>query len=866
MQSRLLEGIILGSGYTSEEIKELLLAKSPVLSGQVLARISQLAAQILQVDDRSVVKRSSRIEILKSLLNVRAVTEKCPELIRLKRQKNFFHNLDKALQDSRWVFAHEEERNAVHARLDEKLGVRALRHEIKLLVIFYESMLIQQKCFDDVLLVKQAIEKIASGNVRRPPSWPESWLWLSDREPLPLERAFLDALPTPWKNFEKAPLTAHSVQASIGLWHTLDDAAETLMDDLLNSDPEGKLSHAILISDNAQARLSLSSSMTRRGLEESDPRDPNYWKHQEDLWKALLPLELMISRFERKKVAEWILATQGKSEASKIWIQEMAERGIRHGLQSYQSGKLSDLSKRLKLIHDQWSGKKTLEDVKKTHLESLMGMKIDAYSFQAIHTIYDQMELETKLGLFPRPQAPLRIWYERIRDRIQDLTSKVPPLRSTSKIRVMRFHQSTLAQFDHVWILGVSPSDITVKSVGDYGFNGREREVLAQEWDVESVRKKSEARVAVFKDWLSRAKKSVHFYASELSWNGKERESLELLFPLLWEDASQYPEITQHGAHARWAQSYGSKQAEVPAEYKLDPLLERTAQISASALDRMSRCFFMYVGRDRWKLDDERSPEVDLWPEVRGQILHDAVGFVLRDRLSPTQAVQQAWDKTKLKGLVMSGHNKVAQMKRLSFIVEKFAQKEKEYQERAMTKIQSLDQDELVLQVGEVSIQGRPDRVDEHPDGLFVMDFKTSSALPNGHQMVDEGYRLQLPFYALALSAKYQKPLLGAQYIELTRTGTRTKGIFFDRYNGKTPGKLTNTRAKNSLFDQALTDVWSQSMSQIEVHVKQLREGRFTVAPKDEAECDRCSYIDLCAKRRLPPQGLTEDLEATTDF
>ena len=132
------------------------------------------------------------------------------------------------------------------------------------------------------------------------------------------------------------------------------------------------------------------------------------------------------------------------------------------------------------------------------------------------------------------------------------------------------------------------------------------------------------------------------------------------------------------------------------------------------------------------------------------------------------------------KGLIRAPRVEAYVKSRLLRTLDIFLVKEREFQERAGTRTLALD-DGLRFRVpfGDFTVVGTPDRVEEFPEGVFVMDYKTSSSLPNGTEMLELGYRLQLPFYALAAEAMFGKPVAGVQFVELTAKGSRSSGMFF---------------------------------------------------------------------------------------
>jgi ATP-dependent helicase/nuclease subunit B len=67
----------------------------------------------------------------------------------------------------------------------------------------------------------------------------------------------------------------------------------------------------------------------------------------------------------------------------------------------------------------------------------------------------------------------------------------------------------------------------------------------------------------------------------------------------------------------------------------------------------------------------------------------------------------------------------------------------------------------------EVQVQGRLDRIDEGPQGIAIIDYKTG-AVPD-QEDVDSGEAVQLPCYALLSD----KPVVAAEYLRLDKTGFR---------------------------------------------------------------------------------------------
>jgi ATP-dependent helicase/DNAse subunit B len=190
---------------------------------------------------------------------------------------------------------------------------------------------------------------------------------------------------------------------------------------------------------------------------------------------------------------------------------------------------------------------------------------------------------------------------------------------------------------------------------------------------------------------------------------------------------------------------------------------------------------------------------------------------------------------------------------RLVDVLTAFQEKEREYFTRSGARVVSMEDRKLKLEYDDFAIVGTPDRIDEHPAGFFILDYKSSAAsLPTGAEMVDQGLRLQLPFYALATKRETGKQVAGLQFIELNRKAGRSRGIFFKEFNGKDRGKLTaTTAASKSLLNRAPDEVWSVLEERIAESARAYLSGVFDAAPKKRQSCDSCMTQDLCGFRRL---------------
>ncbi len=579
---------------------------------------------------------------------------------------------------------------------------------------------------------------------------------------------------------------------------------------------------------------------------------------------AMLPFEVLGRDYERSKVIAWLRAYLYGPEFQ-TWVSEINSRGVRQGLSAYQGGLLAPVHSFLKELESELGGRKTAAELADAHLGILRrAIGVDPermWILSFFEQIWKAYTRDMQILERSDARAPLRFWLERLQARIQETPSPVEPLKAAGGIAVYRLQQAPCVPPKKIWILGLPPDWLSGQGAGDYWFSEREREILGAEFPVRSGIQVRAERLAAFARWTAQAERIVIFDAL-YDPDGRERESLSTLFREL-SPAFAETAVEECGAHSRWLKSYGALRPIPPQEVALSKMSLRMGaekpEISATALDRYSRCSFQGLAFHRWKLRDLRDPDTELWPEVRGNILHQAVKHLLQSRdsegqftLGVEQALERAWKEIPPKGLLKSQRVERYVRSRMLRVLSVFCEKERDYFSRARARIVSLDDQKLALDYPEFRLIGTPDRIDVTDDGLFIIDYKTSSALPNGTDMLELGYRLQLPFYALAASKQMQKPVAGVQFVELTTKGGRGSGMFFKKFNGKETGKFTQVRANSkSLLSMEPDDAWSRMEEQIVLQAQALVSGQFSARPKkQEKECNTCQLSDLCGLRR----------------
>lgn len=895
-----------GSGYAREDVKSLILSSGKGFVGEAVVTLQDLCLKLTGFDRTRVLSSFSRQEVLRELLSEPRILAAMPELKRIRRQRSFLRRLDAALQMGRMAFAHEQEEEVYEERLTQVLGPNLLRKELRALTHAYEAWLGASGYADVPLLIRAALKVLESGWPVQLPRPQEIWS-LSIQTPESLEREFWEVLGQSItirqsQSESKKETSQEPLKIDWQSWHTLDHAAESWADELLEKSqnidgpgvdeatsqesPDESASpnwvnspnwpnwpnwkdHAILIPDVPMIRRSLRRVLESRGIPLADPRDPTRLRWDESIKWALLPLEVIGRNFERARVISWFRGYQMRKEFSD-WVVEINARGIRNGLLSYSGGGLVEAFLLLQDLERQLGGKKTCEEMAKTHLKILgdqIGSDTDRFWITSFfENLWKEFSADRARIGQEHKKAPALFWLERLQARLSEASPPVERVKPRGGIQIYRLQQAPLHPVKKVWILGMPSLWLEGQGSGTYWFNERERELLSTEFAVRSSIQIREERLGVLKAWILGAEE-VTFLDCHYDVDGRERESIAPILKELQKlTQANVPDAPiDRGAHPRFLKSYSMVRSIQPQEVlfsKPRPWKGKSfRELSATAVDRYSRCPFQALVYHRWNLRDIREPDSELWPDIRGNLLHEAVRLLMSslnaDRqftLSPRESLEKAWATRKPKGLIKSRRIEAYVQSRMCLVLEAFCEIEQEYLKRAGTQPLSLDSESFRMEYPDFSITGQPDRIDEHAEGLFILDYKTSGTVPHGVDMVDLGYRLQLPFYALAVQQTMRKPVLGVQFVELDRKGSRRSGIFFKCHNGKDPGRLTQVRSNSkSLMILEPEEVWSTLKTHLIESAQGLLGGRFDARPKlenREKECKRCSVSDLCGFRR----------------
>jgi ATP-dependent helicase/nuclease subunit B len=147
---------------------------------------------------------------------------------------------------------------------------------------------------------------------------------------------------------------------------------------------------------------------------------------------------------------------------------------------------------------------------------------------------------------------------------------------------------------------------------------------------------------------------------------------------------------------------------------------------------------------------------------------------------------------------------------------------------------------DVFLTEQDITLHGRLDRLDQGPDGIGIIDYKTGAIACDNDVLTGEA--VQLPFYAL----------LAGQ--GLGQTATQVEYLALDEPSAKTKATLTG----NTL------DTLAQQVGQrLTILLAELRAGAPLPAWGDDVACSRCQMSRVCRREAWQEKGSDEELTKT---
>jgi ATP-dependent helicase/DNAse subunit B len=240
-------------------------------------------------------------------------------------------------------------------------------------------------------------------------------------------------------------------------------------------------------------------------------------------------------------------------------------------------------------------------------------------------------------------------------------------------------------------------------------------------------------------------------------------------------------------------------------------------RLSASGINDYLRCPYLFLVRRILRVQPPREPSLD--PMLCGGIVHQALERVAREPRDPAAIFDEVFSE-RTRSLTL-GLEEEAQRRWMRRVVVR---------EGAALRRQPVEDVErqFHVPVGDVELHGYIDRIDRHPEGQVVLDYKTGRAA----KLEDD---IQLDAYLLALADP-----AGAVFSRVRRGDA--VGVIVPELRDAVHAKVdVVTRAQ-------LEDRLERTRETIGSVAAAIRAGNLAVHPRDPEDCTRakCDGYDLC--------------------
>ncbi len=853
--------ICVGGGYGREEVKTLFFKQKKPLSHQSILNPKQLAQLLIapQFPADALLSVGARIELIRRLFSQDAVRQVLPIMSSQRQRPHFFENVDYSLQSGRRFFAHAEEAEVIQSRLGEIAGVNEKRDEFFLLNRFWEKVLLDRSLLDEARLFELAAQvnreqvqlALPFQRIYRmehfilPPRLNYFWAELSGKiEVLPLHPPELSPR-----------LILEKVQC-----HSLEDAAFYLFDEIEKSlKSPGSIEHALVIQDIPVVRRTVNRIAKMRGLSFFDPRDPMFLTLSESVKSDLLEFEMVAKNFSALEVGQWLGNHFELKQEAGYWRGLIQERGVQQGLSAYaglgRSPKNHSLFEVLSEVDQRWPKRATLEDLKPLVLSRSTNHPFWELFFEDWIRDFRQVGIHSL-------KRPLRYWLEQLKEKLKTARPPSDSWRVKNGLHLFRVDQAVNLKVQpekmKLHFFGVDSRFFEAKEWTNDWFTQKEVEVLSGEFGLVSQKELQKEKERSFLGWVEASQGApARLWSYHYNEAGTETDSLDLALSEL--NGLEVLELPEQGAHPQFSASWTLQEAKVTEALLLPDALKSDHRYSMSFLDDYSECPFVAYASHVLRAYDEREADYELKGDSFGQLIHLALEKLIRNNLSPEAAFEEAWKESIKRGWFFSERILASIRNKCVSILAEFMVQELAYRARAKTETLAMEEDlKLELNVGDFVFSGRADRIDQHPEGLIVIDYKTQSQLTPGQDILEKGKSVQLALYGLALKERFNQEVVGAQYIKLSQKEVnRNQGILFKKWNGaKVDHAITAASPRNrAVIDLEPDQVWEQLRIKVIEKVNQLKTADFSPTPVDPKDCTSCRYQLSCGWLRRSQFG-----------
>ncbi len=834
----------MGRGFVREEVKALAFRAGHSLSASSIQSFDSWITSFLpeKLQAWPIVGELGRRTLLDQLFRAPEIQIRFPLISERRRRRRFLERLDRELERGRTLYSTVEESEAQLSRWEEIQGKDEYIREYWVLAQVLESVLKDRQILDQPLLMRSVLENLPEWTT--PKDSPQKYILLIAGPLLPLEQAVIQELRGHFEielrgvEYVDASDSSEKSSAPTSLQrrsaHTLEDSAAFLCDEIQRGiDQE----HAIVIEDDKNIRRVLSRCLRERGLMLRDPRNPMQLLESEPLKIEMLELELVVSRFEYTRAMTWMKT----KDPTKL---DLIRNAGRRDHLDLVLPELAELKKK-------WPDKLSLREFTKILIPSLKSVEIEGL-------LNDWLE-QVRLFDADHRKRPLAVWAEQLNDAVRKVKPATQGMRFSSRIGIYRVDQIPgllIGPSAKIHFFGLSDKAFKAEEeVFDF-YSHRFCEKLSGDWPLPVRAQKQKLKETLLRLWCATGSEPVS-WEFNYDQHGKEQEDLSAD----WIDVGLSSVAEEWNVHPKYVQAYENILQTNTAQLQID-LPPESLPKKFTFLDQYGECAFKAYGRFIAKWENKEDSDWDVRADWRGKVLHTAVEWIVKKGADVKAALDSAWGEHKAEGWFRSERIERATKVECLKILNEFVLAEAAYMTTSKAKPKLFERDlKMELEIEGLNFTGYPDRVDEHADGMVILDYKTGSNLPNAKDLLTKGRGYQLGLYALAIQKQIGVRVIGAQYVRLARDSDknkRNKGVFFPDWNGsKAKAAISQVRPNNGGFVGEMTpeDFWKEVESRLELLVKRLKSGDFSAGPLDEKVCDRCPYSVCCGQTRRALQS-----------
>ncbi len=458
--------------------------------------------------------------------------------------------------------------------------------------------------------------------------------------------------------------------------------------------------------------------------------------------------------------------------------------------------------------------------------------KFGSKQFQANETLMDCIQAyQVQLQSEKQPIHLFKAWLF-LEDMIEETT--LPIERSQSPIQILGMLETTGLDFTDLWICGMEHENFPSAVSANLLLPSKTR----REYDLprSSPQQELEFAQARINAWLASSENTIFSFArdTEISKDNSLTTLLSKHNSIVQEPIvgkTLHPFFSSQGVEMeRYTDEHGSSIQE--------PLLKGGTR----RLSIHKECNFKSFAEFQLKLHPIEEVSLLTGPLERGTILHEILHTLRSEKESTKNYLEITPKSIRLfckkileKNDQLPRSFRTAEINRLSTMIESFLELERS---RLPFKTVALEK-KFILELGDIQIEIRVDRIDSNETGMFVFDYKSSNrSISQGSIATPRD--LQLPAYSLI-----EDQVTGVFYFNITSEGSNISGV--------SQGPLSDTE-NSDIKTFTPQQGWIKQREEWRTIIKAIGESikrGDAIVGGSARECKDCSFKGLCRIKEM---------------